>query len=196
MQQPSAAGQYFFLGLALVCAVIFADQYSKWWVIGNMLRTDTTGNLAFLDWFFTQKKIAFFVNEREAFRNVVLTPFLNFVMVWNQGISFGLFDTNSYTISLVFIAISMVVSLLMLIWLAIATQKRLALPLSLMIGGALANVIDRIRFGAVADFIDVHLGTYHWPAFNLADSCITMGAMLLILVTFIGDRGKNAQASS
>jgi len=192
MQQYPAVGKYFLHGFVLICVIILADQYTKWWVIDHMLRLTPSGG-GFFDWLVTSKKIEFFINEREVFKTAVLAPFLNFVMVWNQGISFGMFDTNSSGMSLALIALSLTLSLLMLIWIFMATQKRLALPLGMIIGGALANVLDRIRFGAVADFIDVHVGPYHWPAFNLADSGITAGAAILILGTFIGDRGKNGK---
>ena len=195
MQPRSIVGKYFLPGVILICCIVLADQVTKWWVIG-MLRLHPVSGGGFPSWFLTQKKIEFFINEREAFKTVALTPFLNFVMVWNQGISFGMFDTNFPNISLLFIALSMIVSLLLLIWLATATQKILALPLGMIIGGALANVLDRVRFGAVADFIDVHAGPYHWPAFNLADSSIALGAGVLILGTFIGDRGKNEKISN
>jgi signal peptidase II len=191
MQHYPIVGKYFLIGLAVVGGIIFADQYTKWLVVDRILSADGHISSGFFDWFTTQKKIEFFIDERENFKTVMLAPFLNFMMVWNQGISFGMLDTNSPNMPLVFIAISIIVSLLLAIWLALATQKTVAFSLSLIIGGALANVFDRIRFGAVADFIDVHAGAYHWPAFNLADSCIVLGAGIMISGTFIGDRGKN-----
>ncbi|MCE9507704.1 MAG: signal peptidase II [Alphaproteobacteria bacterium] len=190
MQQPPGVGKYFLLGLAVIAAIILADQYTKWLVIDTVVSMDKHAGSGFFSWLLTQKKIEFFINERETFKTVALTPFLNFVMVWNQGISFGMLDTNSPHMPLVFISISAMASLLMLIWLALATQGMQAFSLMLIIGGALANVMDRVRFGAVADFIDLHAGAYHWPAFNLADSCIVLGAGIMVICTFIGDRGK------
>ncbi|MBI3440565.1 MAG: signal peptidase II [Proteobacteria bacterium] len=192
MRHPPIVGKYFLLGFILICGIILADQYSKWLVI-DTLRTSPSASTDFLHWFATRKKIEFFINEREIFKTMTLSPGLNLVMVWNQGISFGLFDTNSPNMSLLFIAISLLTSLLLLLWLALATKKVVAVPLILIIGGALANVIDRVRFGAVADFIDVHAGQYHWPAFNLADSCISVGAAVLVLGSFISDRGKHVK---
>jgi signal peptidase II len=191
MQQHPTVGKYFLIGLAVICAIIIADQYAKWFVINQMLGMEGHISLAFPDWLMTQKKIEFFVNEREQFKTLLLAPFLNFAMVWNQGISFGLLDSSSPNMSLVFTAISITASLLLTIWLALATQKTVAFSLSLIIGGALANALDRIRFGAVADFIDVHAGVYHWPAFNLADSSIVVGAGIMLFNTLMNDRGKN-----
>jgi signal peptidase II len=190
MQQLPSVGKYFLLGLAVIGAIILADQYTKWLVIDTVVSMEKHAGSGFFNWLLTQKKIEFFINERETFKAVTLTPFLNFVMVWNQGISFGMLDTNSPHMPLVFISISVMASLLMLIWLALATRGTQAFSLMLIIGGALANVADRIRFGAVADFIDLHAGEYHWPAFNLADSCIVLGAGIMVICTFIGDRGK------
>lgn len=181
MHHHPAVGKYFLLGFLVICTVILADQYSKWLVIETMLRLDGPTNDGFFDWFTTQKKIEFFLMERENFKTVALTPLLNFTMVWNQGISFGLLDTHAPNAQLAFIALSMIISLMMIIWMAMVREKTVSLALGLIIGGALANVIDRVRFSAVADFIDVHIGAYHWPAFNLADSCIVIGAGILML---------------
>jgi len=166
------------LALLAIAAIIVADQYTKWFVMENMLRAPGTVP-DFGAWFFTQKKISPFLLTRETFQTVVLAPWLNFIMVWNQGVSFGLFDTSSPVMPLVFMGISVLVSLLLLIWLAVSRGRIVSVALPLIIGGALGNVLDRIRFAAVVDFIDAHWGDKHWPAFNLADSCIVLGAILL-----------------
>ena len=182
------SGKYFLLGLIILCGVIFVDQYTKWLVIETVLRTKPL-SAGFLDWFITLKKIAFFVNEREHFRTILLLPVLNVVMVWNQGISFGILESNSPRMALVFIALSLALSLAMFIWLAINTQKVVAIALGLIIGGALGNVMDRVRFNAVADFIDFHYQEYHYPAFNVADSCIVIGAGILMLSSLLIKEG-------
>ena len=181
-------GKFFLVGFVIICTVIFLDQYTKWMIVETALRLSGSANLDFLQWFFTEKKLSFFVNEREVFRTAYLTHYLSFVVVWNQGISFGMMDTNSPNMSLVFIALSLCISMFMLIWLALSVKRSVAICLGLIVGGALANVIDRIRFGAVADFIDLHYYQYHWPAFNLADASISIGAMILILITFLGKK--------
>ena len=135
--------------------VLIADQLSKWAIL-------------------------------ESFRSVgsqitVLTPFLNLVLVFNPGISFGLFGDHSLFGPYAFTAFALIVTLILVVW-AYKTPDRLSrLCLSLVIGGALGNVIDRLRFDAVVDFIDIHALGYHWPAFNLADSAITGGVAALLL---------------
>lgn len=173
-------GQYLFLGLAIVAVVFALDQYTKWLVMETMLRIggDTP---SFMDWMVTRRPLAFFIDQREAYNTVTLTSFLNFVMVWNTGISFGLFNSDSNVMLMVLTALALLMAVLMLIWLAMTPHLPVALALSLVSGGALANAVDRIRFGAVADFVDVHAFGWHWPAFNLADSCIVIGAGLMIV---------------
>jgi signal peptidase II len=179
-------GQFFMFGFCLVAAILFLDQYTKWLVLETMLRTG--GEVPdFGQWFITRQPLQFFEDQREAYATREITSFLNFVMVWNTGISFGMFSENSEEgsrgLSLVLIALSLMVSLVLIVWLALARGRLLAWGLSLIIGGALANVADRIRFGAVADFVDMHVAGYHWPAFNLADSCIAIGALFLVIDT-------------
>jgi len=188
MTHHPSAGRYFILGFVIICAIILTDQYTKWLVIETMLRFDgpTDGN--FINWITTQQTIEHFSDERENFKTIMITPFLNIVMVWNQGISFGIMNTGSPNVALALIAISLMISLLMILWLALTNRKAVAFPLSLIVGGALANVIDRVRFGAVVDFIDFHNGKYHWPAFNAADSFIVLGAAILMCATLFGKK--------
>jgi signal peptidase II len=180
MDSGFQGGKYFLPGLAIIFGVILVDQYTKWLVV-DALRANAAANTGFLDWLTSLNKVSYFVNEREAFGNRMLSPFLNFVVVWNQGISFGIMDSGSPHMPLFFTALSLVISLTMTIWLVMSTQKVIAFALSLIIGGALGNVADRVRFDAVADFIDFHVDNYHWPAFNVADSCIVIGAGILML---------------
>ena len=171
-------GQYFWYGLIVVLAIIVIDQYTKWLVIETTLRIDGK-MMSFLDWFFTKNKISFFIIDREVFNTVALAPVLNLVMVWNQGISFGMLDSNSPMMALGLIGVSLIISLALLIWLALSHSKLHSFAIGLIVGGAVGNVIDRVRFGAVADFIDFHWNDMHWPAFNMADSAIVIGAFLL-----------------
>jgi signal peptidase II len=98
-------------------------------------------------------------------------------VVWNTGVSFGLFRALPPFV-LLGITGGFVVGLL--IWLYKNDQPRERWALSLIIGGAVGNIRDRILYGAVFDFLDFYVGPYHWPAFNLADSCIVVGVLLLI----------------
>jgi signal peptidase II len=113
---------------------------------------------------------------------VVVTPYFNLVLVYNKGAAFSfLSDAPGWqTPLLVGFAVVAIAVVAHLLW---RSPQRLVLSagLALILGGALGNVIDRLRFGQVVDFLDFHAGGWHWPAFNLADSAITIGAVLLIL---------------
>jgi signal peptidase II len=100
----------------------------------------------------------------------------NLNVVWNTGVSFGLFQALPPFV-LLGITGGFVVGLL--IWLYKNDQPRERWALSLIIGGAVGNIRDRILYGAVFDFLDFYVGSYHWPAFNLADSCIVVGVLML-----------------
>ena len=184
MEQNFRGGRYFLPGLAIICSVLLLDQYTKWLVI-DALRSVGVPHPGFFTWLTSMNKVSYLLNEREVFDHKTLAPFLNFVMVWNQGISFGIMDNQSPYMAQVFIALSLIIALVLMIWLALSLQKTVSLALSLIIGGALGNVLDRVRFDAVQDFIDVHLGQHHWPAFNVADSFIVIGAGILMLVSLL-----------
>ena len=176
------AGRFFIMGLFLALVVIIADQYTKWLVMETVLRANPT-MVGFQEWFMTRNPVDFFLDQREAYNTLAVTPFLNLVMVWNQGISFGMLSSadDAQMMTSVLIGVSVMISMVMLIWMALTTRAVSAVALGLIIGGAIGNVIDRIRFGAVADFVDVYVGDWHWPAFNLADSTIVIGALLLMI---------------
>lgn len=114
-----------------------------------------------------------------------LTPFFSFVLTYNRGMSFGLFNggpggstgLNAVLFSLA--AAAIVAGLIW--WLSRVGSPLLALAIGLIIGGAVSNVVDRIRLGAVVDFLDFHIGSWHWPAFNLADSAICVGVVAMLL---------------
>lgn len=134
--------------------VILLDQITKAWVLA-----------------------AFHLHE-----SVVVTPFFNLVLVMNPGASFSFLADAGGWQRWFFITLALAVST----WLAVmirrhAAERLMPAALTLILGGALGNVIDRIRFGAVVDFLDFHLGGWHWPAFNVADSAITIGVILLLL---------------
>ena len=148
------------LGLAVASVIVIADQVIKWWAIGA-LGDDPHG--------------------------VEILPFFNLVLVWNRGISFGMFGGGALPPWLLG-AVALAVTLALVIWLRRVETRLLAATIGLVIGGALGNVIDRFRFGAVADFLDFHWGGYHWPAFNLADAAISIGVVILLLdALLIGD---------
>ena len=109
-----------------------------------------------------------------------ILPVLNLVLVRNRGISFGILSGAGIPAGL-FTILGVGLVALLAVWLARAADRITAVALGLMIGGALGNIIDRIRQGAVTDFIDLHAGGWHWPAFNLADVAICSGVVLLLL---------------
>ena len=117
-------------------------------------------------------------------RQIILTPFLNLTPVWNSGISFGLFQDNPMVGKLMI----PMLAVLVVLWLffSLYDLNRLQRFASgLIAGGAIGNVIDRLRFGRVVDFLDFHVGAYHWPAFNLADSAIFMGVVFWIYAAIV-----------
>lgn len=114
-----------------------------------------------------------------------VTGFFNLVLVWNHGISFGMFARDHELTRWFLVAMTSTITLGVLWWLRSAQDWRLVIALSLVAGGAVGNIIDRVRLGAVVDFLDFHLYGYHWPAFNLADSAICLGVAFLLWDTIV-----------
>ncbi|HEY8010658.1 MAG TPA: signal peptidase II [Rudaea sp.] len=120
----------------------------------------------------------------------VIPGFLNWTLAFNTGAAFSFLDNQGGWQRWLFSALALIVSAVLIRWLATIprTDWRNALPLALVIGGALGNLIDRLRFGQVTDFIDVYYGAWSFPAFNIADSAITVGAVLLIWFGLFGKK--------
>lgn len=116
-----------------------------------------------------------------SFMSFEVLPFYNIVMVWNYGISFGLFNNQSDENALILVGIAVIISFFLLLWMLDTSSKYVGMALAFAIGGAFGNIIDRMRFGAVIDYIDIHVAGYHWPAFNIADSCIVVGIGFVII---------------
>jgi len=112
-------------------------------------------------------------------RMLEVTGFFNLVPVWNTGVSFGLFG-NTGTSRWILVAVALVIVVILLVWLARAESGIVSIALVLVIGGALGNVLDRVFYGAVIDFFDIHAFGFHWPAFNIADATIVIGTALLL----------------
>ena len=119
---------------------------------------------------------------------VKITPFLNFRLSWNKGVTFGLLNDFSPWMPYFLIAVAVAIMLLLLNWLRHVKTLTTAMGLGFVMGGAVGNVIDRVRFGAVVDFIDFHIADYHWYTFNVADSAILAGVGLLLLENFVQSR--------
>ena len=122
----------------------------------------------------------------------LIDGFWNWVLVPNYGAAFSFLAWADGWQRWLFSGLAVVISLVLSFWLWVTPRRdwRMALPLALVIGGAIGNLIDRIRFGYVVDFIDWYAGAYHWPAFNVADACIVGGAIGLVLFSF--GEGKRA----
>lgn len=116
----------------------------------------------------------------------LIPGFLNLTHVRNTGVAFGLFasDVGSGTVLLTILGLAALTAVGLYFWFAPADDRLLLVALALVVGGAIGNLIDRISSGAVTDFIDVYVGTHHWPSFNVADSAISIGIVLMALDSF------------
>jgi signal peptidase II len=117
-----------------------------------------------------------------------VTDFFNFVFTWNPGTSFSLFRALGESAPIIIVIATSGIIGFILYYLFKRAQRYELVPLALIAGGAIGNLIDRIRFGAVIDFLDFHIGGYHWPAFNVADICIVVGVGLYILNLYLARR--------
>jgi signal peptidase II len=124
-------------------------------------------------------------------RHITIAPFFDLVLTWNKGVSFSFFSSYGDTGTVVLIVVSLLISLGLAIWLMQVTNMYLACGLGLIIGGAIGNVIDRFHFKAVVDFLHFHLDTYSFPAFNVADTAITMGVVLILLENYVISKGES-----
>lgn len=120
-----------------------------------------------------------------------VTDFFNLVLVWNKGISFGMFNNLVYG-KYILISTTLIITSVILVWLFKTKRVFIANSLGLIIGGAFGNLWDRVNHGAVIDFLDFYYKTYHWPAFNVADSAIFLGVFMLffdsLFITEIRDK--------
>jgi signal peptidase II len=147
-------------GLATAVVVTVLDQLTK----AAVLHHFAEGNLG----------------DRET-----ITPFFNLALTYNRGISFGLFNGAAGINALVFSAAAAIIVAVLVYWLSRASSPLLAVAIGFIIGGAVGNVIDRLRLGAVVDFLDFHIGTLHWPAFNFADSAICIGVAVMLVDSLV-----------
>ena len=141
------------LGLRVGLLVVVLDQISKWWILANV----------------------------SAGTPIPMAPFFNLVLTGNRGVSFGMFANEHAVMPYVLVAVSLAISAFLLVWMRRAKRALVVAALGLVVGGAIGNVIDRLRFGAVVDFLDFHAFGWHWPAFNVADAGITVGVLLILV---------------
>jgi signal peptidase II len=123
-----------------------------------------------------------------------VTPFLNLVLVWNPGVSFGMLAGLGDAQPGLLAAVTVAIVALLFVWLRREERRWPRTALVLVLAGAIGNLSDRVRFGAVVDFLDFHWAGYHWPAFNVADSAIVIGAGLLLLDGLVPRRTPASQA--
>jgi len=152
-----------YFGLGIAASVIVVDQISKFAVMTVLA----------------------------PYQGFPVTPFLNLVLVLNTGITFGFFASDDSFTRWTLIALALIISFILLRWLASAEGQYVRIALGMIIGGALGNVIDRLVYKAVVDFLDFHLYAWHWPAFNIADSAITIGVALFVLSSLMERRGHD-----
>ena len=157
------------IGLTIALVTLALDQASKlWFLFGYDLRVH---------------------------QPLVLAPFLEFIVVWNRGISYGLFQQESDLGRWILILLSLAASIWLTLWLWRTHQRFLAASLGLIVGGAVSNAIDRIAYGAVFDFVHIHVGTFSWYVFNVADAGIVAGVIGLLYDSLVLE-GRRTRAAS
>lgn len=152
-------------GFLALAAAFALDQGTKWWIGEVVMRPPRTTPIA---------------------------PFLNLTFHRNTGVTFGLFAGGGETGRWVLVAVALAVVALLFAWMARAERAWVGAALGLVAGGALSNVVDRLRHGGVTDFLDFHHAGWHWPSFNLADTAICVGVGLLLLDGFLEGRRHGA----
>jgi signal peptidase II len=156
----------FFLGSIIAVIGLIVDQVVKTWLL--------------------------FGFDLGAKGRVVLTPFFDLVLVWNRGISYGLFAAGSPAQVWLLVAMKTVITLALIVWLVRNTDRLTAVALGLLIGGAIGNTIDRVLYGAVVDYASLHAFGFYWYVFNLADVWVVAGVALLLYDAFLVGRNQKA----
>ena len=130
------------------------------------------------------------IAEVESVVDIYVNPYLNFYLIWNKGIAFGLFSFNE---SLIYNSVSLIIGLIIIaiLILIIKSEDIKKYAFLLVLGGALGNLYDRIYYSAVPDFIDFHIREIHWFIFNVADIFITLGVIFLIVLELFDKKGRN-----
>jgi lipoprotein signal peptidase len=153
-----------FAGLLTAIIVLAGDQASKWWILHGL--------------------------HLEQVGQIVLLPVLNFTMVWNRGVTFGLLTGDSAFAHLALAVFALAVVVVLAVWLARTTRIAIAIPVGAIAGGALGNIADRLHYGAVVDFIQAHAFGYSWYVFNVADAAIVCGVAALVIDNLLPGRSE------
>jgi len=158
------------LGMGVAALTVLVDQVNKAWML--------------------------YVYDIAAKAPVAITPVFDLILVWNQGISYGLLQQDSDFGRWALIVFAIVTSLALTVWLSQVTSKLVAASIGLIIGGAIGNAIDRIVHGAVADFFSFHAFGYQWYIFNIADVAIVAGVVGLLCESLFGGHKKVSKPPS
>ncbi len=146
------------LGFGVAAVVLIFDQLSKYWVMNEVLADSSF---------------------------IAYTSYFNLVKAWNTGVSFSMFDNWGWAGVAILSLLALVIVGFLCNWLRHEQNRYMQAALGMIIGGALGNVIDRVRLGAVFDFLDFHVAGHHWPAFNVADSFICIGAIMIVVLSIV-----------
>ena len=157
------------LGLGIAALVLLADQAHKTWML--------------------------YVYDIGAKGTVTLAPFFDLVLVWNQGVSYGLLAQRTELGRWGLILFAFAAAVALIVWLARTTSSLAAAAIGLIIGGAVGNAVDRILYGAVADFFSLHAFGFEWYVFNIADTAIVAGVMGLLYESLFGGHKKVSNPS-
>lgn len=147
-------------GMFMLVLVLLTDQLSKYWIL-NIIHLPEKGSIPVI-------------------------PFFNFTMVWNHAITFGMLGQFGSWAPVIFSIASLCIAFVLFVWMVRSRKIWVVLSLGAIIGGAFGNVIDRLRFGAVVDFIHFHIAGWSWYVFNVADSAIVCGVAVLFMDAFFG----------
>ena len=152
-----------FYGLAAAFFVAIFDQVSKWFIVHEVMDPPTT---------------------------IKILPIFDIVLVFNRGISFGMLTQHGQLGVLMLIVLAVVIIIALLYWLSRLPHTYMGISLGMIIGGAIGNVIDRVYYGHVIDFLHFHWHRFSFPAFNVADSFITLGAIFIVLENILSPQRK------
>lgn len=158
-------GPHLALGAAVAAVVFAADLATKLWVLDG-LALEVTGPI-------------------EVF------PWLEFVLVWNRGVSYGLFQQDSDVGRWLLVGVTVAATIALAFWMARTTSRLAAVGLGLVVGGAVGNGVDRVAYGAVVDFVHFHVADFSWYVFNVADAAIVAGAALILIEALRGGRPRD-----
>ncbi|MBL0899270.1 MAG: signal peptidase II [Reyranella sp.] len=150
--------------MVLLAITLIADQVSKQLLLGFLLKAGAIVT--------------------------VIDGFFRLVIVWNRGVSFGLLGGDQALPPWLLSGVAIAVCIGLFIWLRRNDRPLTGWGIGLVIGGAIGNVIDRARWGAVFDFADFHIGQWHWPAFNVADAAIVVGVGLMLIDSLLGEKRR------